>query len=111
LAGQWQRRGLSVLGKEVAAVIVHLSRLTTLTGWMARVDNPSRRLGVYRHALLVVRVDDRAEARGDSPSNPSLAPDPLAFWNSVVPRSSYTQISDPRSIALPIAMAGLLVGS
>jgi hypothetical protein len=35
----------------------------------------------------------------------------LAFWNSVVPRSSYTQISDPRSIALPIAMAGLPVGS
>jgi hypothetical protein len=35
----------------------------------------------------------------------------LAFWNSVVPCSSYTQISDPRSIALPIATAGLLVGS
>ena len=31
-----------------------------------------------------------------NPSNPSLAPDPLTFWNSVVPRSSYTQISDPR---------------
>ena len=31
-----------------------------------------------------------------NPSNPSLSPDPLTFWNSVVPRSSYTQISDPR---------------
>jgi hypothetical protein len=29
-----------------------------------------------------------------NPSNPSLGPDPLAFWNSVVPRSSYMQISD-----------------
>jgi hypothetical protein len=37
-----------------------------------------------------------------NPSNPSVAPDP--FENSVRPCSSYTQISDPRWIALPIAI-------
>ena len=46
-----------------------------------------------------------------NPSSPSSGPDPLAFENSVRPRSSNTWISDPRSIALPIATAGLLVGS
>jgi hypothetical protein len=38
---------------------------------------------------------------------PVLGPDHLTFWRSAVPRSSYTQISDPRSIALPIAVAYL----
>src|SRR6476661_6340959 len=43
----------------------------------------------------------------ENPSNPSLGPDPLAFENNVIPCSSNAQISDPRSIALPI-MACLL---
>src|ERR1700693_6321500 len=43
-----------------------------------------------------------------NPSNPSLGPDPLAFENNVIPCSSNAQISDPRSIALPI-MACLLL--
>jgi hypothetical protein len=38
----------------------------------------------------------------ENPSNPSLGPDPLAFENNVIPCSSDAQISDPRSIALPI---------
>ena len=71
------------------------------------------RLVIVERAL-VVRVDDRTVPCGDGGTRESqqsvLGPDPLAFWNSVVPRLSYTQISDPRSIALPIAMAGLLVG-
>jgi hypothetical protein len=66
------------------------------------------RLSVDRLAACNIGVDDRAEAHGDGgageSSSPSLGPDPLTFWNSVVQRSSNTQISDPRSIALPIAM-------
>src|ERR1700689_3418550 len=51
-----------------------------------------------------------------NPSSPSLGPDPLAFWNKVMPFSSKTQICDPRSMAvrswrvsLPVTMcrAGL----
>ena len=75
------------------------------------MDSPSCGLGEYRLTTLAVGVNDRAvlavTLEPVNPSSPSLGPDPLAFWNSVVPRSSYTQISDPRSIALPIA--GLLL--
>jgi hypothetical protein len=75
--------------------------------------HPSCRLRVQRHALLVVRVDDRTEPHRHGgtrePSNPSLGPDPLDFENNVIPCSSNAQISDPRSIALPI-MACLLAG-
>jgi hypothetical protein len=45
----------------------------------------------------------------ENPTNPSLGPDPLAFENNVIPCSSNAQITDPRSIALPI-MACLLAG-
>jgi hypothetical protein len=34
----------------------------------------------------------------ENPSNPSFGPEPLAFENSVVPRSSNTRITDPRSL-------------
>jgi hypothetical protein len=68
------------------------------------VDSPSCGLGEYRLTALAVGVDDRAEAHGDcgtrESSSPSLGPDPFAFWNSVVLCSSYTQMSDARSIAV-----------
>jgi hypothetical protein len=43
-----------------------------------------------------------------NPSSPSLGPDPLTFWNKVMPFSSNRQISDPRSIAIPITVCLLL---
>src|SRR6476659_4791216 len=44
------------------------------------------------------------------PISPSSGPFPLFFENNVVPCSSNTWINDPRSSALPIAMASLPEG-
>ena len=41
---------------------------------VVRVDSPSCGPGVDRHAALVVRVDDRAEANGDGGTGESQQP-------------------------------------
>jgi hypothetical protein len=75
--------------------------LTTLTGaWGGQDGQPIMRLGEYR--LTSLAEGQLIEPERTKPVHPSSRPEnliPWPFWNAVVSHSSYTQISDPRSIA------------